>query len=92
MGTHVGGVGRLQLVARRKLEILITVCGTRYNAVNRKVAGISNGQIPALGSNLLHCSHHQLLYSSCVGRKHLKKTQFYNMPVYYYIDKEYERS
>ena len=77
-------MGWLGLVAKHVIEnVLITVSRTRYNAVNRKVAGLGYGQIPALGTNLLHRSHHQLLHSCCVGGENLNKTQFYNIPVYY---------
>ena len=49
----------------------MAVSRIRYNAVDRKVARLSNGWVPILGANLLHRSHHQLLHSSCVGSKYL---------------------
>ena len=54
-----------------KHRILMAVSRTRYNAVDGKVACLSNGWVPILGANPLHRSHHQLLHSSCVGSKHL---------------------
>ena len=81
------GVGQMQMGSRtlvllcKKLRTLITISGARYNAVHRKVASLTYGHIPTLGTNLLHCSHHQLLHSCCVGGKHLNRTQYYYIPI-----------